>query len=93
MTIYAIFVLRYLAPTCREFGDKISMWTTFNEAAVMGFCGWLYGAFPPAKMIQFYTAIKALPGGPHVAPRVKGFLSSSRHSPVPSKKRGVGVQT
>lgn len=32
------------------------MWTTFNEAAVMGFCGWLYGAFPPAQVVQFYMA-------------------------------------
>eukprot|EP00884_Botryococcus_braunii_P018477 jgi/Botrbrau1/5312/Bobra.0391s0024.1 len=40
----------------REFGEKIVMWTTFNEPAVMGFCGWLYGAFPPARMVQFHMA-------------------------------------
>ena len=32
------------------------MWSTFNEPNVMGFCGWLYGAFPPAKIANFAAA-------------------------------------
>lgn len=46
----------HLSGGFREFGDKIVMWTTFNEPAVMGFCGWLYGAFPPGRMVQFHMA-------------------------------------
>ena len=32
------------------------MWATFNEANVMGFCGWLWGQFPPGKFARFKTA-------------------------------------
>jgi len=43
-------------PTCRHFGSKVKLWATFNEPGVMGFCGWIYGTFPPAKTIQWATA-------------------------------------
>ena len=42
--------------SCREFGSKVRMWCTFNEPEVMGFCGWIYGAFPPMKMASFTAA-------------------------------------
>ena len=32
------------------------LWSTFNEPGVMGFCGWIYGAFPPAKLGAFREA-------------------------------------
>lgn len=40
----------------REYGSKVHLWATFNEPNVMGFCGWIYGTFPPAKLAQFTTA-------------------------------------
>lgn len=40
----------------RHFGSKVKLWATFNEPGVMGFCGWIYGTFPPAKTIQWATA-------------------------------------
>lgn len=40
----------------REFGAKVKVWATFNEANVMGFCGWLWGQFPPGKFARFKTA-------------------------------------
>ena len=43
-------------PTCRHFGSKVKLWATFNEPGVMGFCGWIYGTFPPAKTLQWATA-------------------------------------
>ena len=58
---YAIAVpvqLHRYSCTClsRHFGSKVKLWATFNEPGVMGFCGWIYGTFPPAKTIQFATA-------------------------------------
>ena len=44
----------------REFGAQVRMWATFNEANVMGFCGWLWGQFPPGKFARFKTAGKHL---------------------------------
>ena len=41
---------------CRHFGSKVKLWATFNEPGVMGFCGWIYGTFPPANTIQWATA-------------------------------------
>ena len=40
----------------REFGAKVKVWATFNEANVMGFCGWLWGQFPPGRFARFKTA-------------------------------------
>jgi len=50
------FVHTSNVPTCRHFGSKVKLWATFNEPGVMGFCGWIYGTFPPAKTIQLATA-------------------------------------
>ena len=50
------FVHTSNVPTCRHFGSKVKLWATFNEPGVMGFCGWIYGTFPPAKTIQWATA-------------------------------------
>lgn len=35
---------------CRLFGSKVKYWTTFNEANVTSFAGFIYGSFPPGKM-------------------------------------------
>ena len=32
------------------------MWATFNEINVMTFCGYLYGHFPPAKILHYSLA-------------------------------------
>lgn len=40
----------------KHFGSKVKLWATFNEPGVMGFCGWIYGTFPPAKTAQFAMA-------------------------------------
>ena len=52
----AAFPHTSIMPACRHFGSKVKLWATFNEPGVMGFCGWIYGTFPPAKTIQWATA-------------------------------------
>ena len=38
----------------------MKLWATFNEANVMAFCGWLYGSFPPGRLLQFETCGRVL---------------------------------
>ncbi|KAK9811112.1 hypothetical protein WJX73_003422 [Symbiochloris irregularis] len=44
----------------KEYGSKVHAWATFNEPNVMMFCGWIYGAFPPAKLANFSAGGKHL---------------------------------
>ena len=40
----------------REYNSKVELWTTFNEANVMSFCGWLWSQFPPGIFGRFIAA-------------------------------------
>ena len=41
---------------CREFGKRSRLWSTFNEINVEAFCGYIFGQFPPGKMVNFSLA-------------------------------------
>lgn len=48
--------LTQMCACARNFGSKVKLWATFNEPGVMGFCGWIYGTFPPARIAQLTVA-------------------------------------
>lgn len=43
-----------------EFSDTVKLWCVINEANVSGFQGYIYGAFPPAKVMNFSLAATVL---------------------------------
>ena len=80
----------------REFGSKVRMWCTFNEPGVMGFCGWIYGAFPPAKLAAFteaghhlYNLFQAHKAVYHAIKALPGALPPGLQPRCPAGQAGV----
>lgn len=45
--------LSYCRFCAATWGRRVKMWCTFNEPTCALVCGWLIGAHPPGKMLQF----------------------------------------
>ena len=52
--------LKLVSGVCRQFGTKITSWCTFNEPGVFCFSGYCAQSFPPARLLAFSAAGRAL---------------------------------